>query len=214
LDELRGVTRSALVADALDSLGLRAQCLPWDIVPLTHDALLVGRAYAVSCEPVDRVPEVPYAGLLRALDGIGPDEVFVISTDRSDRVAVWGELVSTACVARGAAGALTDGLVRDSARLRALGRRFPVFSRGTVPYDINGRFEITGVGGTLRIGDVEVRHGDLIVGDCDGVAAVPVAVEREVIDRVREKVSGEDKFRRAVEQGMKPSAAYAEYKVL
>jgi regulator of RNase E activity RraA len=196
----------------MDALGLNARCLGWDIVPLQPQDVLVGRAFTVHQNEVDGPSATPYQGLLRALEKIGPDEVFVIPTGRSTKAAVWGELVSTASRHRGAAGALTDGLVRDSTKVRALG--FPVFARGTTPLDTNGRLEITDLAPESIIDGVTIRRGDLIVGDADGVVVVPWEASLEVVTRAQAKLRGEAKFRHAVSTGIAPSVAFERYGVL
>jgi len=212
LAQLRSRLSSALVADSMDGLGLPPASLGWDITPLSAGDTLVGRAFTVQQVEVDAPPATPYRGLLRALETIGPDEVFVIPTGRSTRAAVWGELVTTAAHHRGAVGALTDGLVRDAAKVRALG--FPVFARGTMPLDTNGRLEITGVAPNATIDGVVIHRGDLIVGDADGVVVVPWAHALEVVARAESKLEGEAEFRRAVTNGTAPSVAFERYRVL
>lgn len=209
---LRSGLTSALVADSMDALGLRPACLGWDIAPLHSGDTLVGRAFIVHQIEVDAPPAKPYQGLLRAIEAIGSDEVFVIPTGRSTRAAVWGELVSTASRHRGAAGALTDGLVRDAAKVRALG--FPVFARGTMPLDTNGRLEITGIATDATIDDVHIHRGDLVVGDADGVVIVPWEAAAEVVAQAQSKSQGEAEFRRAVSNGTAPSVAFERYRVL
>lgn len=212
LAALRLTLTSALVADSMDALALPARCLGWDIVPLQSHDVLIGRAFTIHQIEVDKSPARPYQGLLRALESIGPDEVFVIPTGRSTKAAVWGELVSTAARHRKAAGALTDGLVRDSAKVRALG--FPVFARGTTPLDTNGRLEITDIATEATIDGVVIYRGDLIVGDADGVVVVPWAAARDVVERAQAKLRGEAQFRRAVSDGTAPSVAFERYGVL
>jgi 4-hydroxy-4-methyl-2-oxoglutarate aldolase len=206
--------RAALVSDALDRLGLRAQSLGWDIVPLNGTGVLAGRAYTARAEPPAAPPAVRYRGLLAALDGIGAGEVFVLASGRSDTTAFWGDLCSTACLARGAVGAITDGLARDLVALRQLGDGFPVFARGTVPYDIHLRYEIVEHGSPVWIDGVEIAPGALLVADADGVVVVPPAAEEEVLRLVAAKAEGEDLFRAAVREGMAPSAAFERYGVL
>jgi 4-hydroxy-4-methyl-2-oxoglutarate aldolase len=211
-EHLRRHLRSALVADAMDAMELRDQCLGAGIVPLRASDVLVGRAFTVAVVEAD-VPVVPpYQGLLRALDAIGPDEVFVFPTGRSSRAAVWGELVSTICRASGAAGALTDGVVRDTERVRRI--EFPVFATGMRPLDVNGRLEIVGHGVEVHIDGVRIRPGDLVVGDADGVAIVPIEVAATVIERSLEKDAREAEFRASVADGMAPTAAFDRFGVL
>lgn len=212
LAQLRSLLTASLVADSMDALGLGARCLAWDIVALRPQDVLIGRAFTVNQIEVDGPRATPYRGLLRALDEIGPDEVFVIPTGRSTKAAVWGELLSTASRHRGAAGALTDGLVRDATKVRALG--FPVFARGTTPLDTNGRLEITDVAPEATIDGVSICRGDLIVADADGVVIVPWEAARDVIEGARSKSRGEARFRRAVSNGTAPSVAFERFKVL
>jgi 4-hydroxy-4-methyl-2-oxoglutarate aldolase len=79
----------------------------------------------------------PYALEIEALDSVLPGEVVVVGTGESKRNAPWGELLSTAAMARGARGAVIDGLIRDVKKAIALG--FPVFAAGIKPVDSRGR---------------------------------------------------------------------------
>jgi 4-hydroxy-4-methyl-2-oxoglutarate aldolase len=209
---LRRVLRTALVADALDAVGLRSQCLSAGLVPLATGTLLVGRAFPVGGIRVESPPEAPYVGLLRSLDELAPDDVYVISSGDRPDVALWGELLSTAAIARGAEGAICDGFVRDVALVRRSG--FRVFARGAVPYDINGRLEVVSVGTPVVIDGVSIAPGDLLVADDDGVAVVPADVRDEVVARASAKGDRESEFRTAVRRGALPSEAFARYGVL
>ena len=204
--------RAALLADALDALGLRAQCLAAGIVPLTPGTVVTGAAFPLEAIVVDDVPAVPYRGLLRALDAVPPDSVVVASSLGRDDVAIWGELLSSICLARGAAGVVCDGRVRDVVALRSLG--FPVFARGTMPTDINGRLEVEGVAASITVAGVFVTAGDLVVADDDGVVVCPAAVADEAVARALEKASGESAFREAVVSGLSASEAFARFGVL
>lgn len=212
LARVRDELSTPLVCDVLDAAGERPQVLGPDIVPLLPDSVLAGWAFGVRLERAEARPEVPYSGLLAALEAIGPDEVFVVPTGRADDVAVWGELLSTSCQARGVAGALTDGLVRDTRQVRALG--FPVFARGSVPYDINGRYEIVEHRVPALLDGVTVHPGDLVVGDSDGVVVVPRDRAAEVVDAALAKRRGELDFRAAVADGSSPTEAYRRFGVL
>ena len=212
LAQLRRYATAALVSDALDSLGLLRQALGFDIIPLAGDGVMVGRAFTVALETPAVVPVERYARLLRTLDEIGPGEVYVAATDRADHVAVWGELLSTACRSKGVAGVVTDGVVRDISKVRVL--RYPVFARGTLPYDFHPRLEVKTSGEPVTIDGVEIRRGDILVADADGVVVVPSALIADVTEFVLNKATGESKFRQAVSEGMAPSEAYARFKVL
>jgi regulator of RNase E activity RraA len=209
---MTALLRSALVSDALDAIGLRAQCLGPGLAPLDPRHVIVGRAFPVTVELRDEPADPPYQGLLRALDAVAAGEVFIHQAGRSDRAAVWGELVSTACLAKGVAGALTDGPTRDSERIRALG--FPVVCRGTLPCDVNGRLEVVAHGEPIVVDGVTIRHGDLVVADADGAVIVPHEVADGIVAAAVAKATSESNFRRAVAAGMSPSAAFERFGVL
>ena len=79
---------------------------------------------------------------------------------------------------RKVAGTVIDGVCRDVQR--ALGIGYPVYSRGRFMRTGKDRVEVSDVGGPVTIGGVNVRAGDLLLGDADGVLAVPREIEDEV----------------------------------
>lgn len=213
LARLRSVLRSASVSDSLDAAGSRRHCLPaaiGSIVPLANT--LVGYAFPITAERVETPPINRYVGLLVALDAVGKDDVVVVSVPGALDVALWGELLSTSCQAKGLAGVICDGAVRDSVQIEALG--FPCFARGTVPYDINSRAEIVGHGDPIEIEGVAVHHGDLVVGDADGITIVPKDYISDVVASATKKTAVEAEFLNALAEGMPISAAFAKFGVL
>ncbi len=203
--------RTSLLSDALDRAGLRRQCLGPDIVPLSGSRL-EGRAFPLVLERVERPAETPYRGLLRALDAVPAGAVVVIPGRRAVDAALFGELMATSCGARGAAGAVCEGYVRDLVEVRALG--FPLFGCGTLPYDVDGRLEVVGHGRPVEIDGVVVEPGALVVADADGVVVVPADVEDEVLAAAADKAAREGGFRAAVAAGVLPSEAYDRFGVL
>jgi len=216
LKKLATIFTAALASDCLDHMELRNQVLKPDIQMISGEGVMLGYAFPVRVEAVFTAPEVPYVGLLKALDAVGQDQVYITPSNRNNGgnhpAAFWGELLSTACKHKGVAGALTDGPVRDTTRMRALG--FKVFGVQTSPLDINSRYEVVEHNVPAVIDGVLINPGDLIVGDVDGVVVIPKAAIAEVIARVEEKNSGENLFRKAVKEGMAPSQAFAKYGVL
>jgi 4-hydroxy-4-methyl-2-oxoglutarate aldolase len=203
--------KASLLSDALDRAGRRHQCLAPDIAPLAG-ARLEGRAFPLVLERVAAPADPPYRGLLRALDAVPAGAVVVVPGGRAADAALFGELMATACLARGAAGAVCEGHVRDLTEVRALG--FPLFGCGTVPYDLDGRLEVVGYGEPVAVDGVHVEPGALVVADADGVVVVPPEVEDEVVAAALEKASRESEFRAAVAAGMPASEAYERYRVL
>jgi 4-hydroxy-4-methyl-2-oxoglutarate aldolase len=211
-ETIRQEIRVAHLSDALDALGYRHQCLDPSPSPLQSTMKMVGRAFTITIEKVDKAPDVPYVTLLEALDALGEDDVYVIPTIDGWQAALWGELLSNRAQAVGAAGAVTDGAVRDVDQISRLG--FPTFAAGTTPRDINGRYEVTGFGDAVTIGGVRVGHGDLMAGDVDGVVVVPHDVEEVVVQAALAKARAEGTMLDDLRGGMLPSQAFAKHKVL
>ena len=208
----RELVTAALVADALDAVGYRDRCLDPAIAPLDPEMRVLGRAFTVAVEVATEVPEEPYVGLLRALDALGTDHVYLIPTGGDLRAAMWGELVASSARARGAVGMVTDGAIRDTCKLSDLG--FPTFATAHTPRDINGRFDVVAHQVPVEIGGIRVEPGDLIVGDRDGVVVVPKEVEEPVIAAALEKARAENSMRDELAAGVLPSEAFARHKVL
>ena len=129
LEELRKIFTSALASDCLDKLGYTHQVLDEDINMISGSGIMLGYAFPVRLEIVNDFPEVPYIGLLKALDAVGKDQVYVTPTNRTGLAALWGELLSTACAFKGVAGArrgvhlLRRHLREEGGRGRGGGRR-------------------------------------------------------------------------------------------
>ena len=196
---------AAVLSDTLDSLGLMQQAMRPFMHPLDDSLQLVGRARTGVYMPVYAAPvagENPYEVEIALVDDLAPGDVVVLACDGpTDRIAPWGELLSTASAARGAAGCVTDGLVRDVRQIRAL--RFPVFCGGIGPLDTKGRARMVERDVPVVCAGVAVRRGDLVFGDVDGVVVVPREAEEEVLRRALEKVSGESASREALQRGEK-----------
>lgn len=209
---VRAELSAAVISDVLDAAGLRHQCLAAGLQPLDPDTVLAGYAFPVAIQRVYDVPADPFRGLVSALDAIGPDEVFVTPTQRATDIAVWGELLSTASGRRGAAGTITDGLIRDTRAIRELG--FPVVSAGTIPYDSRGRHEVIAHRTPCVIDGVRIEPGDLVVADSDGVVVVPSELIESTVAAAFVKRSSEREFRAAVADGMLATAAFERFGVL
>ncbi len=203
---------TAVISDALDELGSRDQALREFLRPISGSERIVGWARTISCVDVYHIPENPYAMEIEAVDSILPGEVVVVSTAGSLQNAPWGELLSTAAQARGARGAVIDGLVRDVRKIQSID--FAVFARGIKPVDSKGRGTIIDYNVPIDCAGVRISPGDLIVADYDGVIAVPAEVLPNLIQLALEKVRKEDGTRAELKNGAYLKDVYAKYGVL
>lgn len=205
---------TAVLSDVLDQLGYRHQVLPPAIRPLDDQRVLAGRARTGLYRDVYDVPEGhnPYALEIALIDDLRPGDVAVLACGASGRIAPWGELLTTASVARGATGCITDGLARDVKAIRALG--FPVFCGGIGPLDSKGRGEVAAIDVPIECAGVVVNPGDLVLGDADGAIVVPEPVVMQAITLALEKIEGEDRTRDELRQGAKLADVFEKYGVL
>jgi len=211
-DTMKEKLYAAVLSDALDRLGLRNQAMRADMRPLFPEAIVVGRAVTVLSVDVYKMPEEPYKMEIEAIDSLKPNDVLVVSTNRSTRACPWGELCSTAARARGARGAVIDGYTRDVKRIIQM--QFPVFATGIKPIDGSGRSEVVDYNCPIECGDVLVNPGDLIFGDIDGMVAIPRKAESEALKIAFDKVSREDKTREELRQGASLKEVFQKYKAL
>ncbi len=211
-DQIEEKLYTAVLADIMDSLGYRNQVVRYDIRPIFPDAKIVGRAATMLATEVNAVPEEPYKLELALLDDLKPGEVVACTTQNFRRAAIWGELLSIHARAKGARGAVIDGLSRDSWGIIAM--KFPVFSVGLTPADSSGRCDVTATRIPIELGGVLVNDGDLIVADYDGCLVIPQSVEDEVVTQAFEKVSGENAVREVLRRGASIREVFAQYGIL
>lgn len=212
LPQLRQTIYSAVLCDALDSLGFTRQSPRVPLPPLTADVVLVGRCKTTLWAEMAHEDPHPYELELRAVDECRSDEVFIAAAGGSQRSGVWGELLTTAARNAGCVGAIIDGAVRDLAKLRQM--QFPVFARGTCVYDSQNRQRVVDLDVTVEIDGVRFAPGDLVVADADGIVVVPQEVEREALARAWQKVHAENRTRDCIAGGMKAAEAYRKFGVL
>ncbi len=123
----------------------------------------------------------------KALASAWPRACVVIDARLRPDSAVWGGNLASIARERGVTAIIVDGNVRDIVDLRASG--LAVYSRGVTP-----RGPVWGgrIGGTIKCGGAEVAQGDLIVGDEDGVIAIPLdAVDAGLLERCRARLARE-----------------------
>lgn len=165
-----GKLPSATLHEAAGRIG----ALPGAIGPVRYGMPVVGRAYPVLGPSGDNL------WLHRAIYEGAPGDVLVASVGADAEFGYWGEVMAVAAQARGIAGLVIDGGVRDGAQMHERG--FPVYSRGIC---IRGTIKNPDGHGTLGspvvVGEVVVRRGDLVVGDDDGVVIIPAERVPEVV---------------------------------
>ena len=135
---------------------------------------------------------------LRALEFCRPGDVLLIDAGGDVNNAVVGGILSFYAASIGLAGIVIDGAIRDVAEIRE--REFPVYARGIThrgPYkDGPGEINVT-----VSVGGMVVNPGDIVVGDQDGLLAIPQYGARELIGKARGVLAAEAETLRAMQEG-------------
>lgn len=177
---------TTLASDATGAAGVLA---PW-VRPLRPGQRVVGPALVVALARDDNAAMRDVAAAAPA-----PGTVLVVAGGAESRTACMGDLVARELRALGIAAVVTDGLVRDSAEIAALG--LPVWCRGATP--AASRKDGPGsVGGTVTIAGVVVRDGDLVVADDDGVVVWPAGQVADLLERAGRKRAADEERLRAI----------------
>lgn len=212
LEQVRQHLYAAVVSDALDSMGLRAQSPAVSFPVSTSQGVLVGRCRTMLWGDLAHEDPRPYELELKAVDDCQPGDVLIAAAGGSMRSGIWGELLTTAARNSGCAGAIVDGAIRDVRQIEAMS--FPVWARGTSVYDSLHRQRVVDLDVIVEVGGVAIAPGDLVIADRDGVVIVPHDVESEALRRAWEKVHAENETRDAIRGGMKATKAYETFGVL
>jgi len=180
-------TTVASVADAVDQITGERGFLSHDMRPRTGNIRVVGRATTVLLKPAspDKATPSLSTGMSTAMiDGSKPGDVGVIVIEDGLDVAGIGGLMGTAAKARGMAGVIVDGGVRDLKEVRGLG--LAIYARSVVPSSTVGRFAGVSKDVPVQCAGVTIKPGDWIVADEDGVVRVPQEKVKEVLQRAQE----------------------------
>ena len=174
----------ASVADAMEQLYGQKAYLPHDMRPL-NPAKFAGPAVTVMLKKEEHHEGAKaLQGMLDTIDESPAGSVYVMVLEDGLNYAGLGGLMSTAMKYRGFAGAVVDGGIRDTPQITKL--QFPVFSRGVVPSTTVNHYRFAGRDVPVNCAGVEVRAGDIIVADMDGVAVVPKEHATEVLRKAQQ----------------------------
>jgi regulator of RNase E activity RraA len=211
----KSILYSAVLSDVMDGLGLMHQAMAPFVRPLDDGLVMMGRARTGLYMDVYAIEdgEDPYDIEIAMVDDLRDGDVAVLACrGPTPRIAPWGELLSTAARCRGAAGCVTDGLIRDIRKIRDM--QFPVFHGGIGPLDSKGRAKMMKRDVPVDCAGVRVVPGDIVFGDADGVVIVPQARADEVIELATRKVASENHTRDALLEGQLLREVYDRFGVL
>jgi 4-hydroxy-4-methyl-2-oxoglutarate aldolase len=165
------------IADAMDKVGIRGAVI--GIRPMYDCPKITGRAVTIKITAAGAVASKYHLGV-RAIDAASSGDVIIIDNRGDLNNNCWGEILSMGSKMKGISGVVVDGAARDIDACREFG--FPVYARGTVPITARGRIMEESFNEVIRIGDVQVSPGDVILADINGVVIIPSGRLDEVLE--------------------------------
>ncbi|TCN22658.1 RraA family protein [Mesobacillus foraminis] len=183
--------RNVVTPHISDNLN-RMHAIGTHLRPFHKKGKLVGTALTVKTRPGDNLL------VHKAIDMAEPGEVIVVDAGGDLTNAIVGEIMLRLARVKGIAGFIIDGAIRDSAAF--LAGDFPIYAKGIThrgPYkDGPGEINVP-----VSVGGMLVSPGDLIVGDEDGLAVVPVESAEEILMKVRAQEKKEHEIMASIDNG-------------
>lgn len=171
------------VNDVMREFCLLDQALPGHILPLREYQTVAGFAFTVKSAPNVKIRgEMEYRSQM--LDELKEDHFVVWDTSNDEKATLWGGVMTATAKGFGVKAACIDGGIRDTHQI--LEKDFPVFYKYRISNGSLGRCLITHYQIPIKIGDVVIRPGDVILGDIDGVLVVPRDMAYDVLVRAEE----------------------------
>jgi len=185
------------LSDGLDKIGIRGAVI--GIRPLFGMPKVIGRAVTI---------KITAAGMMKSKRHLGIDAI--ATSVSGDVIAIdnrgdlynncWGEILSCAAKKKGVLAVFIDGAARDIDVCQEIG--FPVFARGIVPITARGRIMQEDFNCVIRLGDVQVRPGDILVGDINGLIVIPPERLEELVSAAEEIFEKEELMKADILKGM------------
>lgn len=173
------------VSDALDRLGITGGLL--GIRPVVEGTSFCGTAFTVHYVPCG----VAKGTVGDFLDDVAPGQVIVIDNGGRTYCTVWGDLMTINASQRGISGTVIDGVCRDVPGIRKL--RYPIFTKGCYMVTGKDRVQCDAVNVPVAISGVQVKAGDVVLGDDSGALVIPAEKADEVY-RVAEEIARKEEI--------------------
>jgi 4-hydroxy-4-methyl-2-oxoglutarate aldolase len=185
------------LSDALDKVGLRGAVS--GIRPMYACPRIVGRAVTIKIMAAGLLKSEHHLGV-HAIDAADSGDIIVIDNHGDTENNCWGEILSMGAKMKGVSGVVIDGAARDIDMCEEF--EFPVYARGTVPITARGRIMQESFNQVVRIGNVQVRPGDIVIADINGVVIVPVEKLDEVLGAAEQILQKEEAMVAELKKGV------------
>jgi len=182
------------LSDALDKFGFSGGC--HGIQPVVSGVKMAGIAYTIRHVPVGAVKGT----VGDYIDDVLPGDVIVLDNNGRTDCTVWGDILTVTAKMKGISGTVIDGVCRDVPTI--LEEKYPIFSRGRFVMTGKDRVMVDAVQVMVTIGKVQVKPGDILVGDDSGVVVVPQEMAEKVLEAAQAIEEAEGSIVEAIRGGM------------
>ena len=185
-------------AIASDSMN-RCYVMSARISPLSPGMTICGQARTVTGMVGDNGAAHAAIGLLE------PGEILVVDGRGHTETAVWGGIMTRAAIAQGISGLVLDGAVRDAAEIREL--NFATFAAGICPAGPSKGFGGI-IDGPIACAGCPVKPGDIVIGDDDGIAVIPLERQAEILHASLQRIELEMEINADTKSGILPATRF------
>ena len=199
------------VYDVLRERGMKNTILPHEIKSINPSKKIAGRIWTCSGEIDESLDKDTTMLSWTEMLSKAPKDSVVICQPNDGTIAHMGELSAETLKYRGVRGYIVDGGCRDVDFILKLG--FPVFCKYFTPSDVVCRWQVKTLGEPIKIGDLEIKSGDYVLGDIDGVVIIPNEIIDDVIIDTENYINTESALRKDILSGVDPKEAYLKYRL-
>ena len=185
------------LSDALDKIGIRGAVI--GIRPLFGLPKVVGLSVTIKITAAGMTKSRHHLGI-EAIASAQKGDLIVIDNRGDTRNNCWGEILTCAAKMKGVSGVIIDGAARDVDMCDEMG--FPVFARGVVPITARGRIMQEDYNCLIRLGDVQVRPADILVGDINGIVVIPPEKLDDVLSEAEMIMEEEESMKKDILSGL------------
>jgi 4-hydroxy-4-methyl-2-oxoglutarate aldolase len=167
------------VSDSMDALGYRGAT--YGIVPMWHTMTkVIGPAVTVKMTAAGETKGKHHLGVMAIASAEEGDVIVIDNGGRLD-TSCWGGILTNGAKMKGIQGVVIDGACRDVDEFVECG--FNVYARGSVVATARGRIMEEATNVMVQFGGVQVRPGDIVMGDKSGVVIIPIEHLEEIISK-------------------------------
>lgn len=186
------------LSDAIDALGYKGAT--FGIVPMYHTMTkIVGPAVTVKMTAAGETKGKHHLGV-SAIAAAEKGDVIVIDNGGRIDTSCWGGILTNGAMMKGISGVVIDGACRDVDEFVECG--FNVYARGSVVATARGRIMEEATNVMIQFAGVQVRPGDIVVGDKSGVVIIPIEHLDEVIEKAEQLEAKEEAMIKEIKAGV------------